>query len=54
MGTEIKIMENWQYVCERCKLVYQVYGDRLLCDICNRHLKLKPPEEITQLLEKWQ
>lgn len=54
MKTEDKIWEGWQYVCKSCELVYQVYGDRLLCDLCNRHLKLVPPEEVKRLLEKWE
>ena len=54
MKTEIKVLEGWQYVCRHCKLVYQVYGSRLLCDNCNRKLQLIPPGEVTQLLKKWE
>lgn len=54
MKRDDKLAEDWQYVCKSCELVYQVYGDRLRCDLCNGHLKLVPPEEVTRLLETWE
>lgn len=49
MKTEDKLCEDWEYVCKHCQLIYQVYGSSLRCDICNRKLKLIPPEEVVKI-----
>lgn len=49
-------MENTDgdYVCKKCKLVYQMYGDRLKCDLCNGNLKWCKASEVEALLSKWE
>ena len=48
-----KIMKDGEYICKHCRLIYQVYGSRIRCDICSRKLKFVQPEELTELENKW-
>lgn len=41
------------YVCEKCKLVYKVYGNRHRCDWCGRRLNWFGSSEVSALLLKW-
>jgi len=49
MKTQDKLFEGWEYVCKHCRLIYQVYGSSLRCDICNRKLKLVSMEEVAKI-----
>ena len=46
-------LEDGDYVCSHCHVVYGVYGDRTRCDLCNRKLKWENAEELIVLSKKW-
>ena len=53
-GGVMESNRDGDYVCRDCKLVYQAYGDRLRCDICNKKLEWCNSREVEALLLKWE
>lgn len=48
-----KHQREGEYVCLHCRSIYEVYGDRLECDLCGRKLQWRDKEQVEILDAKW-
>lgn len=46
-------IEDGDYVCSHCHIIYGAYGSRMRCDLCDGKLKWKSAEELIGLEKKW-